>query len=65
MYIDALVVKIKDGAHVRNKAAHLVIGVDVDGQRHVLGISDPIGGGGEVFRCWCSPTCATVVSQMS
>jgi putative transposase len=38
VYIDALVVKVRDGAHVVNKAAHLVIGVDLDGCKHVLGI---------------------------
>jgi putative transposase len=38
MYLDALVVKVKDGAHVRNKAAHIAVGVDVDGVKHVLGI---------------------------
>ena len=38
MYLDALVVKVKDGAHVRNKAAHIAVGVDVDGIKHVLGI---------------------------
>jgi putative transposase len=38
MYLDALVVKVKDGAHVRNKAAHIAVGVDTDGIKHVLGI---------------------------
>ena len=38
LYIDALVVKVRDGAHVINKAAHIVIGVDTDGVKHVLGI---------------------------
>jgi len=38
IYIDALVVKVRDGAHVSNKAAHLVVGVDTDGIKHVLGI---------------------------
>ncbi len=38
VYVDALVVKVRDGAHVVNKAAHLVIGVDLDGLKHVLGI---------------------------
>jgi putative transposase len=38
MYVDALVVKVRDGAHVRNKAAHIVVGVDLDGVKHVLGI---------------------------
>ena len=27
MYLDAIVVKVKDGAHVGNKAAHIAIGV--------------------------------------
>jgi putative transposase len=38
VYIDALVVKVRDGGHVANKAAHLVVGVDTDGIKHVLGI---------------------------
>jgi len=38
LYIDALVLKIRDGGTVDNKAAHLVIGVDTDGYKHVLGI---------------------------
>ena len=38
MYLDALVVKVKDGSHVRNKHAHIAIGVDMAGVKHVLGI---------------------------
>jgi putative transposase len=38
VYLDALTVKVRDGAHVRNKAAHIAIGVDIDGIKHVLGI---------------------------
>jgi putative transposase len=38
IYIDALVLKIRDGGTVDNRAAHLVIGVDLDGYKHVLGI---------------------------
>lgn len=38
VYVDALVVKVRDGAQVRNKAAHIAVGVDLDGVRHVLGI---------------------------
>jgi putative transposase len=38
IYLDALVVKVRDGAHVRNKAAHIAVGVDMDGIKHVLGI---------------------------
>jgi len=38
VYLDAIVVKVRDGAHVRNKAAHIALGVDMDGVKHVLGI---------------------------
>lgn len=38
LYIDALVVKIREGGVVDNRAAHLVVGVDVEGFKHVLGI---------------------------
>jgi putative transposase len=38
VYLDALVVKVRDGHQVRNKAAHLAVGVDTDGVKHVLGI---------------------------
>ncbi|MDQ6938353.1 MAG: IS256 family transposase [Actinomycetota bacterium] len=38
IYLDALVVKIRDGAHVTNRAAHIAVGVDMDGVKTVLGI---------------------------
>ena len=38
IYLDALIVKIRDGAHVANRAAHIAVGVDMDGVKHVLGI---------------------------
>ena len=38
MYLDAIRVKVRDGGHVRNKAAHIAIGVDLEGVKHVLGI---------------------------
>jgi putative transposase len=38
IYLDALVVKVRDGAHVINKHAHLGVGVDMEGIKHVLGI---------------------------
>ena len=38
IYLDAMIVKVRDGAHVRNKAAHIAVGVDMDGIKHVLGI---------------------------
>jgi putative transposase len=38
IYLDALVVKVREGHQVRNKAAHVAVGVDLDGIKHVLGI---------------------------
>lgn len=38
MYLDALVVKVRDGNQVRNKAAYIAVGIDTDGVKHVLGI---------------------------
>ena len=38
VYLDALVIKVKENNAVRNKSAHLVVGVDCDGVKEVLGI---------------------------
>ncbi len=38
IFLDALVCKVRDGGSVRNKAAHLAVGVDVEGHKQVLGI---------------------------
>jgi putative transposase len=38
LYLDALMVKIRDGAHVVNKAIYLVIGVNLEGIKEVLGM---------------------------
>jgi len=38
VYVDALMVKVRDGGTVRNKACYLVVGVGCDGVKHVLGI---------------------------
>jgi len=38
VYLDALIVKIRDGQAVKNHACYLAIGVNLEGQRDVLGI---------------------------
>ena len=38
LYIDAIRIKIRDSGVVANKAAHVVMGVDVEGSKQVLGI---------------------------
>ena len=58
VYLDALVVKVRDGAHVRNKAAHIAVGVDMDGVKHVLGIWVQAKRGREVLGRGAAPSCA-------
>jgi putative transposase len=38
IYLDAIVVKVRDGHQVRNRSAYIAVGVDLDGVKHVLGI---------------------------
>jgi putative transposase len=38
VYIDAIRLRIRDGGAVRIKACHLIVGVDVDGVKRVLGM---------------------------
>src|SRR5690606_11909188 len=38
LYIDAIRIRIRDGGQVRIKACHLVVGVDMDGRKRVLGM---------------------------
>ncbi len=38
VYLDALIVKIRDGSTVKNHACYLAIGVNLDGERDVLGM---------------------------
>jgi putative transposase len=52
MYIDALVVKVRTGGTVINRAAYLGIGVDVEGRKHVLGVW--LGDGDEGAKFWLS-----------
>jgi putative transposase len=54
IYLDALVVKIRDGAHVANRAAHLAVGVDMDGVKHVLGIWVQAAEGAKFWASVCA-----------
>jgi putative transposase len=38
LYLDALQVKVRDGAHIRNKAIYLTIGINLAGTKEVLGL---------------------------
>ena len=54
IYLDAIVVKIRDGGHVRNKAAHIAVGVDTDGIKHVLGIWVQASEGAKFWASVCA-----------
>lgn len=54
IYLDALVVKVRDGAHVANRAAHIAVGVDMDGVKHVLGIWIQASEGAKFWASVCS-----------
>jgi putative transposase len=38
VFLDAIVVKVRDNNVVQNKPAYICVGVDADGEKHVLGI---------------------------
>ena len=54
IYLDALVVKIRDGAHVANRSAHIAVGVDTDGVKHVLGIWVQVSEGAKFWAGVCA-----------
>ena len=38
VFLDALRIKVRDGAPVINKSAYMAIGVDIEGIKHILGV---------------------------
>jgi transposase-like protein len=38
VFLDAIAVKVRDNQVVQNKPAYLAVGIDADGEKHVLGI---------------------------
>jgi putative transposase len=38
LYLDALMVKVRDNGHIQNKAIYVALGVDLEGQKEVLGL---------------------------
>jgi transposase-like protein len=58
-FFDALVVKVRDNNVVQNKPAYIAVGIDADGEKHVLGIwlaKTPLetATAGEGARFWSS-----------
>lgn len=59
VFLDAIFVKVRDNHVVANKPAYLAVGIDADGDKHVLGIwlakTDPrTATAGEGARFWAS-----------
>jgi putative transposase len=56
VFLDALMVKVRDNHVVHNKPAYLAVGIDTDGDKHVLGIwvpkatDGPVGEGAAFWR---------------
>jgi putative transposase len=50
MYLDAIVVKVRDGHVVVNRPVYIALGVDIDGRKHVLGLW--LGKGDEGAKFW-------------
>lgn len=50
MYLDAIVVKVRDGHAVLNRPVYVAMGVDLDGRKHVLGLW--LGKGDEGAKYW-------------
>ena len=57
IFLDAIVVKVRDGGHVRNKAAHLAISIDMDGI--MLGIWVQANQG----TTFCAAVCAELANR--
>ena len=61
VFLDAIMVKVRDNHVVQNKPAYIAVGIDADGERHVLGIwlarTPPESAtAGESGRFWASVT---------
>jgi transposase-like protein len=41
VFLDAIVVKVRDSQVVQNKPAYIAVGADADGEKHVLGSGCP------------------------
>ena len=58
MLIDVIVVKVGD-SQVANRPGYVAIGVNLDGERDVLGLWLGPSGGRRVSFTWCATVCAT------
>ena len=55
IYLDAIRVKVRADHRVSNRSAHIAVGVDMDGVKHVLGIWIQDGEGASLKGAACAP----------
>ena len=60
MYLDAIVVKIRTDGKVINRPCYLGLGINLDGEKHVLGMW--LGDGGEGAKFWLG-VCAELANR--
>jgi putative transposase len=62
LFLDALIVKVRDAGAVRNKACYVAIGVNLEGERDVLGLWFQSSEGSSGWRCSMSSSSAASVT---
>ena len=65
IYLDAIRVKIRDQGRVSNRAAHIAVGVDMEGVKHVLGIWVQADEGASLKGGACAPGLGAAASRTS
>lgn len=63
MFLDAIRINVRDGGRVINKAAHIAVGIDLGGAKHILGIWVAATEGAPPFGRVCAQNLPTVVSR--
>jgi putative transposase len=51
LYLDAIVLKVRDNGHVKNKALYLAIGITMNGDKEVLGMWMSLNEGAKFWCC--------------
>ena len=64
IFLDALVVKVRDQNRVVNRHAHIVVGVDTEGVKHVLGIWVQAAEGAKFWASVCAQLANPVLKDV-
>ena len=64
IYLDAIRIKIRRDHRVENRAAHLAVGVDMEGIKHVLGIWVQANQGTTFWAAVCAELAAFEATEL-